>query len=201
MELAAQIAARLKRDVFLEMEASGRHVHLSEQDAHTLFGHGLTALRPLSQPQQFVCHERVTLIGPKGRFERVAVLGPARGQTQVEVSLTDAVQLGLAPPIRLSGDLRDSVGITLSGPAGTLALSRGVIVAQRHIHITPQDAETRGVQDRALVRLRVFTCRPVVFENTVVRVSEHFSTVVHLDYDEANACGFQKGDLGMIELG
>lgn len=200
MELAEQIAARLKRDVFLEIEASGRHVHLTEQDARTLFGHGLTALRPLSQPEQFVCHERVTLLGPKGTFERVAVLGPARGQTQVEVSLTDAVQLGIAPPIRLSGDLRDSVGITLTGPAGTLTLRSGVIVAQRHIHMTPQDAAKRGVQDRALVRLCVFTRRPVVFENTVVRVSEHFSTVVHLDYDEANACGFQKGDLGMIAL-
>lgn len=199
MELAARIAEHLQSHVFLEIEASGRHVHLTQADAQALFGHGLTPLRPLSQPGQFVCRERVQLLGPKGTFARVAVLGPERPETQVEISLTDAVQLGLTPPVRLSGDVQDSPGLTLEGDAGKITISQGVIVAKRHIHMTPEDAERRGVRDRDTVRLRVFTERPVVFEDTVVRVSRDFSTVVHLDYDEANACGFRKGDLGMIE--
>ena len=200
MELAAQIAAHLQRHVFLEIEASGRHVHLTGADAQALFGHGLTPLRPLSQPGQYVCRERVELLGPKGTLSRVAVLGPERPETQVEISLTDAVQLGLNPPVRLSGDIAGTPGVTIGGELGKITIPQGVIAAKRHIHMTPEDAKERGVRDRDTVRLRVFTDRPVVFEDTVVRVSRDFSTVVHLDYDEANACGFRKGDLGMIEL-
>lgn len=184
--------------LFVPMEASGRHVHVTAQQAQTLFGHGLTPDRPLSQPGQYLCKERVTVIGPKGRFENVAVLGPERKEAQVEVSLTDARTLGVDAPIRPSGDVSGSSGCTLVGDKGSVELSRGVIAAQRHIHMTPEDAKQFHVNDKQIVSLKTFTDRPVVFEDVLVRVSPDFSTSVHLDYDEANACGFRKGDLGRI---
>ena len=184
--------------LFVPMEASGRHVHVTAQQAQTLFGHGLTPDRPLSQPGQYLCKERVTVIGPKGRFENVAVLGPERKEAQVEVSLTDARTLGVDAPIRPSGDVSGSSGCTLVGDKGSVELSRGVIAAQRHIHMTPEDARQFHVNDKQIVSLKTFTDRPVVFEDVLVRVSPDFSTSVHLDYDEANACGFRKGDLGRI---
>ena len=197
-QLAERIADALQQRLFIELEASGRHVHLTKQDALTLFGHPLTEKRPLSQPGQFVCNERVSLITPKGRFDHVAVLGPERGTSQVELSLTDCVALGLSAPVRLSGNTDGSPGITVANGDRQITLTGGVIVAQRHIHMTPEDAKLRGVKDRAVVRLRVFTKRSVVFEEVVVRVSPDFRTYAHLDYDEANACGFVRGDLGMI---
>ena len=184
--------------LFVPMEASGRHVHVTAQQAQTLFGHGLTPDRPLSQPGQYLSKERVTVIGPKGRFENVAVLGPERKEAQVEVSLTDARTLGVDAPIRPSGDVSGSSGCTLVGEKGSVELSRGVIAAQRHIHMTPEDARQFHVNDKQIVSLKTFTDRPVVFEDVLVRVSPDFSTSVHLDYDEANACGFRKGDLGRI---
>lgn len=184
--------------LFVPMEASGRHVHVTQAQAQMLFGHGLTPERPLSQPGQYLAKERVTVIGTKGEFQNVAVLGPERKEAQVEVSLTDARTLGLKAPVRPSGDVSGSPGCTLVGPLGKLTLERGVICAQRHIHMTPEDAKQFHVHDKQVVSLKTFTDRPLVFEDVLVRVSPDFATNVHLDYDEANACGFRSGDLGRI---
>ena len=192
--LAAQVAQRL----FVELEASGRHVHVTEEQARTLFGHGLTPQRPLSQPGQFLAKERLTVAGPKGEFHDVAVLGPERKQAQVELSLTDGRALGLSLPVRLSGDVQGSPGAVLLGDCGRVELLTGAIAAQRHIHLTPEAAQRFGVRDKQRVKLKTFTQRPVVFEDVVIRVSPDFAPYAHLDYDEANACGFHKGDLGRI---
>ena len=184
--------------VFIELEASGRHVHVTAEQATELFGHRLTPERPLSQPGQFLAKERLTVIGPKGQFRNVAVLGPERKEAQVELSLTDARSLGLSAPIRPSGDVSGSPGCILSGPRGQIGIHQGVIAAQRHVHMTPEDARTMGVQDKQVVKMQVYTERPLIFEDVLVRVSPDFATYAHLDYDEANACGFRKGDLGRI---
>lgn len=197
MELDELTQAVLGR-IFIPLEASGRHVHVTESQAKTLFGHPLTPKRPLSQPGQYLANERLTVVGPKGVFENVAVLGPERKEGQVEISLTDAKALGITPPVRLSGKVENSPGITLKGPLGEVILPQGVIAAQRHIHITPEDAARFGVTDKQTVRLQTFTDRPLLFDDVVVRVSKDFATFAHLDYDEANACGFQNGDLGRI---
>ena len=192
--LAGQVMERL----FVEMEASGRHVHLTQEQIDKLFGHSLTPAKPLSQPGQFAAKERVTVGGPKGELKNVAVLGPARGEGQVELSLTDARMLGLNVPVRQSGDVKDSPGVNLFGPAGQLRLEQGAIAAQRHIHLRPSDAARFGVKDRQVVKLQTFTARPLVFDDVVVRISPDFAPRVHLDYDEANACGFAPGDFGRI---
>ena len=197
MNANALIDAVLK-NIFIEMEASGRHVHVTKQQAQQLFGHGLTPDRPLSQPGQWVAKERVTVVGPKGQFHNVAVLGPERKEAQVEISLTDGRVLGIQRPIRPSGSVKDSPGALLRGSCGEVTLSQGVIAAQRHIHITPQDAQKFGVQDQQVVRLQTFTDRPLVFDDVLVRVSDAFATRVHLDFDEANACGYKAADLGRI---
>lgn len=184
----------------IEIEASGRHVHLTKEAVETLFGPGqrLTPVRPLSQPGQFVSAQRVDVVGPKGTFQNVAVLGPERKENQVEVSRTDAVTLGLKPPVRQSGDLRDSCPVTLRANGRELKLAGGVIIAQRHVHLTPADAERFGVKDGQEVGLKCLTGRPAVLMDTVARVSDKFATYVHLDYDEANACGWSKGDRGRL---
>ena len=184
--------------LFVPIEASGRHVHLTQAQAKTLFGHDLTPERPLSQPGQYLCKERVQVKGPKGTLENVAVLGPARKEAQVEISLTDSRVLGLKIPVRLSGSTEGSPGAVLVGEIGEVSLSRGVIAAQRHIHLTPGDACKFGVTDGQSVSLQTFTHRPVVFGEVIVRISPKFQSAVHLDYDEANACGFQNGDFGRI---
>ena len=185
-------------NIFIEMEASGRHVHVTKEQARILFGHELTQSRPLSQPGQCVAEERVTVIGPKGQFHNVAVLGPERKEAQVEISLSDGRVLGIQPPVRPSGSVAASPGILLKGPVGEVNLPQGVIVAKRHIHITPADAAHFGVQDKQVVKLQTYTDRPLVFGDVLVRVSPDFATRVHLDYDEANACGYKGGDLGRI---
>ena len=192
--LAEKVAGR----IFVPLEASGRHVHVTKEQARALFGHDLTPDRELSQPGQFLAKERVAVLGPKGEFQNVAVLGPARKEAQVEISLTDGRNLGIQPPVRLSGDVSGSPGCTLVGPRGKVQLTQGVICARRHIHLTPEEGKRFGVSDKQTVKLQTFTQRPVVFEDVTVRISPDFSGAVHLDYDEANACGFQKGDLGRI---
>ena len=192
--LAEAVAGR----IFVELEASGRHAHVTKEQALALFGHPLTPRRPLSQPGQFLAEERVTVAGPRGEFHNVAVLGPERKEAQVEISLTDGRELGIDPPIRASGSVQDSPGCVLVGPEGRVELNQGVIAAQRHVHMTPEDAKNMGVRDKQVVKLQVYTRRPVIFEDVVVRVREDFATWGHLDYDEANACGFQPGDLGRI---
>lgn len=198
MEQIQMLTEQLIHRLFVELEASGRHVHVTREQAQTLFGHGLTPKRPLSQPGQYLANERVTVVGPKGTFENVAVLGPERKKAQVEISLTDGRTLGVEAPVRLSGDVSGTPGVTLIGPGGTVTLNEGVIAAQRHIHLTPEDARNFGVKDKQVVKLQTFTARPVIFQDVAVRVSPDFASYVHLDYDEANACGFSKGDLGRI---
>ena len=197
MDLEA-LVQQVVKNIFVELEASGRHVHVTREQAVTLFGHPLTPKRPLSQPGQYLANERVTVTGPKGEFKNVAVLGPERKEAQVEISLTDGRALGVQPPVRLSGSVEGSPGAVLTGPCGSVSLSQGVIAARRHIHMTPEDAARLGVKDKQVVRLQVYTDRPLVFDDTVVRVSREFATYVHLDYDEANACGMRPGDLGRI---
>ena len=196
-DLDALVDAVLGR-IFVKLEASGRHVHITKEQAQTLFGHPLTPKRELSQPGQFLANERVTVVGPKGEFQNVAVLGPERKEAQVEISLTDGRVLGIQPPVRLSGDVKGSPGATLVGPKGTVKLQQGVLAAQRHIHVTPEGGKRLGLQDKQIVKLQVFTQRPVVFDDVMVRIHKDFATYVHLDYDEANACGMEPGDLGRI---
>ena len=197
MEMEALVKA-VTEAIFIPLEASGRHVHVTEAQAMQLFGHPLTPKRPLSQPGQYLAQERVRVVGPKGSFENVAVLGPARKAAQVEISLTDGRTLGIVPPVRLSGDVSGTPGAMLEGPEGKVEIGQGVIVAQRHIHMRPADAARMGVRDGESVRLRTYTQRPAVLEAVTVRVSPDFATYAHLDYDEANACGFREGDLGRI---
>ena len=197
MELDA-VVQQVLSNIFVELEASGRHVHVTKAQAQVLFGHPLTPKRPLSQPGQYLANERVTVIGPKGQFENVAVLGPERSAGQVEISLTDGRTLGLTPPVRLSGDIKDTPGAVLQGSMGKVTLPEGVICAKRHIHMTPEDGSRLGIRDGDAVKLKVYSKRPVIFEQVPVRISKDFQTRVHLDFDEANACGFKSGDLGRI---
>lgn len=198
--IVEEVVATLKQQVFIPVEASGRHVHLSEKDLEQLFGIGyqLTKVKDLSQPGQYACKERVTVKGPKGPLKNVIVLGPPRKETQVEVSLTDALTLGIKPPIRQSGDIQNTPGATIQVEEKEVVLSHGVIVAKRHIHMTPEDAMRLHVRDGEVVKVKVFGSRPLIFEDTVVRVSEKFKTAMHIDYDEANSCGFSNGNLGLI---
>ena len=198
MENIENLVDAVIRTAFIPLEASGRHVHVTEGQAQLLFGHGLTEKRPLSQPGQYLSNERVTVVGPKGEFQNVAVLGPARKEAQVEISLTDGRVLGIKAPVRLSGDVKNTPGVRLIGPKGQVELQNGVITAQRHIHMTPEDARNYGVTDGQEVSLKTYTGRPLVFERVPVRVRPDFATFAHLDYDEANACGMKDGDLGRI---
>ncbi|MDR0926068.1 MAG: phosphate propanoyltransferase [Hungatella sp.] len=197
--LENKIIQRLFRQS-IEVEASGRHVHLCKDDVEKLFGkgHALTKKSDLSQPRQFACQERITLEGPKKSIRNVIVLGPERPETQVEVSLTDAVILGVKPPVRMSGHITGTPGIKLVGPAGEVERSKGVIVAKRHIHMTPGDAEYFGVADQEEVSFTTYGERSMTFHNVTVRVSPSFATYMHIDYDEANACSFSKGMRGFI---
>ena len=194
------LAEEIVRRLTVEVEASGRHVHLSRAHVEALFGPGfrLTPVKELSQPGQFASAQRVTLEGPRGSSPNVVVLGPEREESQVEISLTDGVVLGLTPPVRLSGDIEGTPGLTLRRGDRAVVLARGLIAAKRHIHLTPEDAARFGVVNGQEVRLRTFTARPVTFEGVEVRVSPRFAAAVHLDYDEANACGFRRGDRGLI---
>lgn len=200
MENIESLVAAVIRTAFIPLEASGRHVHVTREQAQALFGHDLTEKRPLSQPGQFLANERVTVVGPKGEFRNVAVLGPARKEAQVEVSLTDGRTLGITPPVRLSGDVKNTPGVRLVGPNGQVELQNGVIAAKRHIHMSLEDARNFGVTDGQEVSLKTYTGRQLIFENVPVRVKPDFATYAHLDYDEANACGMKDGDLGRIVL-
>ncbi len=179
---------------------SARHIHLSEEHVEVLFGKGysLTEMKPLSQPGQYAAGETVAVIGPKGSFAKVRILGPTRKQTQLEVSRTDAFALGINPPVRESGDTAGSAGIKLQGPAGEVEIEEGVIVAARHIHFHTSDAEKFGVADKQLLKVRFAGERGVVFENVVARVSEQFALDMHIDTDEANAAGVKNGDKAEI---
>jgi len=178
------------------VETSARHVHVTEEDIAILFGAGatLTHKKDLSQPGQFACEERVTLVGPKKSIPNVSILGPTRSKTQVEVSFTDARTLGIDAPVRESGDVAGTPGCKLVGPCGEIDIAEGVIVAKRHIHLTPADAEEFGVEDKQIVSLKIDSNgRSTVYGDVVVRVSPKFAAACHLDTDEANAaCAFGK---------
>lgn len=168
---------------------SNRHVHLSQVDLDTLFGMGyqLTKVKDLSQPMQFACKETLTLCGPKGAIENVRILGPVRRETQVEILQADCFKLGVAAPVNMSGDLGGTPGITLVGPKGSTVLSQGVIIAQRHIHMTLEDASSLGVTDGALVSIQVEGLRGGTYANVAIRASNTSALECHLDTEEANA--------------
>ena len=184
----------------VEVEVSARHVHLTQEDVEILFGEGaeLHPKRPLSQPGQYLCEERVTLIGPKGRKERVAVLGPVRKATQVELSLTDCAALGVKAPVRESGDLSGAGPIAIETDKARLEKQGAVIVAKAHVHITPEIAARLDLENGEHVSVRVMTERPVTFDNVVIRVSDKFRFKMHIDFDEANAAGVSGFTLGKI---
>jgi acetate kinase len=183
------------------VEVSAHHIHLTQEHVEALFGpgHQLTRHAELSQPGQYACKEQLAIVGPKGRIERVRVLGPTRKYSQVEISMTEQFKLGVHPPIRESGDIADSPGCTLEGSAGSVRLERGVICAFRHIHMTPEDALGYGVRDKSIVRVRVAGDRELVFGDVLVRVDPGFALAMHIDTDEANAAHVQTGAQGFIE--
>ena len=172
------------------VETSARHVHVSEADLETLFGKGakLTHKKDLSQPGQFACEEKVEVVGPKGSL-KMSILGPTRPVDQVEVSYTDARTLGITPPVRESGDVEGTPGVKLVGPCGEVVIDAGVMVAKRHIHMTPEDAAELGVEDKEIVKVKIETARPLIFDDVVVRVSPKFALAMHIDTDECNAAG------------
>lgn len=174
------------------VETSARHLHVTQEDLEKLFGAGkeLSVRKMLSQPGQFATNERVTVVGPKGTLEGLSILGPVRKETQIELSLTDARKLGIVPPIRESGDLAGTPGCKLVGPAGEVELDHGVIAAMRHIHLTPENAEEFGLEDKQIVSVKVDTeGRSLIFGDVVVRVRSDFAPAMHIDTDEANAAG------------
>lgn len=182
------------------VETSARHVHLSQADLETLFGEGyvLTNKKDLSQPGQFACQEKVTVVGPKGET-KMSILGPTRANTQVEVSLTDARALGVKALIRESGDIEGTAGCKLVGPAGEVEIPCGVIAAKRHIHMTPADAKEFGVVDKEIVSVKIDTDgRSLIFGDVVCRVSENYATAMHIDTDESNAAGCGREVYGTI---
>lgn len=184
------------------VEISARHVHLSQADLETLFGegYGLTIKKMLSQPGQYACEERVKVIGAKGEFPGVSILGPVRKETQIELSLTDARSIGVVAPVRESGDLEGSGGCTLVGPAGEVKLEKGVIAAKRHIHATTADAEAMGVENGQIVSVEIPTAngRNLTFGDVVVRVSDSYALAMHIDTDEANAAGMAPNTMGTV---
>ena len=172
------------------VETSARHVHLSQEAIDTLFGKGytLTNKKDLSQPGQFACEEKVEVIGPKGSL-KMSILGPARPASQVEISLSDARTLGVKAPVRESGDIAGTTGCTIKVGDNVVEISEGVIVAKRHIHMTPADAKELGVSDKEIVKVKLDTGRPLIFDDVVVRVSDKFALAMHIDTDECNAAG------------
>ena len=197
--IVANVMARfITTDRQIPVELSARHVHLSAADVATLFGHDLTDARELSQPGQFLCKERVKLIGPRGEIENIAILGPARSRTQVEISFTDARILGAQPPVRQSGDVAGSAGIQIATERATVTLDEGLIVAARHLHMHPDDAQRFGVKDKDMVRVRVGKARKLTFEDILVRVNPEYRLAMHIDFDEGNACGWVSGMTGEL---
>ena len=182
------------------VETSARHVHLTAEAFAVLFGEGkeLTVKKMLSQPGQFASEERVTIVGPKKELPNVSILGPFRSANQVELSATDARSIGIAAPIRESGDVAGSGACTIVGPAGQLEISEGVIVAKRHIHFTPEDAAKAGVKDKDIVWVRVETDGKAILGDVVCRVSPNYATAMHIDTDESNAIGAGRNQMGEI---
>ena len=183
------------------IEVSARHIHLTPEHVETLFGKGykLTVKKELSQPGQYACNEKVRVEGSKGVFPGVSVLGPERKDTQLELSLTDARSIGVAAPVRESGDIKGSGGCKLVGPCGEVEIAEGVIAAKRHIHVSAADAQAWGLKDKQVVSVKVDTDgRSLIFGDVFVRVSDKFITAMHIDTDEANAAGISGEVYGEI---
>jgi len=190
-----------KQEPFL-VEVSAHHIHLTQEHVEALFGkgHQLTKHADLSQPGQYACKEQLAIVGPKGRIERVRILGPARKYSQVEIAMTEQFKLGIHPPIRESGDIADTPGCTLESPTGSVPIERGVICALRHVHMSPEEALRYGVRDKSFVRVRVTGDRELVFGDVLVRVDPSFKLAMHIDTDEANAANIgAKGAQGFID--
>ncbi len=179
---------------------SNRHIHLDRADMDILFGQDseLTFKKELGQPGQFACEETVTLHGPKGELSRVRVLGPLRRESQVEVSVTDGFALGVRPPVRESGKIAGTPGVTIVGPKGTIEKDTGTIAALRHIHLDPETAQRIGVKDKQMVKAEIRGLRGGILHNVLIRVSEQFAPEMHIDVDEANAMGVKNGDRAYI---
>ena len=202
-EMIADLKLRQERSSLpVPVGVSNRHVHLTREDFKALFGAGAddTQLKPVKQPGQYACNERVTVEGPKGAIKDVRMIGPYRKYSQVEVSLGDARRLGVEPPIRDSGKLENSPGIKLVGPNGSVTLKRGVILSKRHIHFNLKEGEKYKVKDGQEVRVLcgAGTEREAIFERVLCRVSDAYSLELHLDVEEANAAGLKNGDAAFI---
>ncbi|HOV40850.1 MAG TPA: phosphate propanoyltransferase [Oscillospiraceae bacterium] len=183
------------------VETSARHVHVTKEHLEILFGKGakLTHKKDLSQPGQFACEERVTIVGPKSELKNVSILGPERPSTQVELSATDARSIGITAPIRESGDVAGSAPCKIVGPCGEVEISEGVIIAKRHIHLTPEAANELGVEDKEIVWVKIDTKeRKAILGDVVVRVSPKFAPAMHIDTDESNAIGASGVVMGEI---
>ena len=191
----------MKNEVLVEISA--RHVHVSQEDLEALFGKGyeLTVKKMLSQPGQYACEERVRVVGTKGEFPAVSILGPVRPATQVELSLTDARSIGVVAPVRESGDIAGSGACKLVGPAGEIELTEGVMAAKRHIHATTKDAEEMGLENGEIVSVEIPTAndRSLTFGDVVVRVSDSYALAMHIDTDEANAAGMKPNTIGIVK--
>lgn len=184
----------------IPVEVSARHCHLSPDDLEKLFGTGyeLKKIKQLSQPSDFACEETVNIQVGSKKFEKVRVVGPLREQTQVEISLTDAVGSGLTPPVKLSGDLKGSATVTLQGPAGKAELSEGLIVTQRHLHCATDEAKKLKLKNGDIVSVKINEARSVIFNNVKVRVRDDYKLCLHLDTDEGNAAGINKAGEGRL---
>ena len=171
---------------------SNRHIHLSQEDLNSLFGDGyeLTKLKDLSQPGQYACKETVTICGPKGAIEKVRILGPVRSKTQVEILKVDCYKLGIVAPVRLSGDIQGTPGITLTGPKGSVQTKEGLIVAERHIHMCPEDAKRFDVHDGQVVSIQIEGRRGGILNHVTIRANDTSRLECHIDMDEANAMDF-----------
>jgi putative phosphotransacetylase len=187
----------------IKMEVSARHIHLTQEHVDMLFGkgHQLTPKKELSQPGQFACEERVTVVGPKKTFEKVAVLGPVRSKSQIEFAKSDCFALGIMGGIRESGDIEGTPGVEIKTDLGSITLNEGLIIAKRHVHMTPEDAKELGVCDKQIVNVKVTSeGRSLVFGDTVVRVSPNFILAMHIDTDEANAANISNDDDTKAEI-
>ncbi|MGL5721240.1 MAG: phosphate propanoyltransferase [Brevinema sp.] len=200
-ELVEKIFTRMLDKGLVMIEISARHIHLSREHVDYLFGSGyeLTPIRDLSQPGQYLCKERVTLIGPKGKISNVAILGPCRSLSQVEIVQSDTRTLGISAPLRLSGNTHGTPSITVVANDKELTLDEGLIVAKRHIHLHPNDAKRLKLKDKDIVNVRVLSERPLVFEDTEIRVTEKSFFAMHIDTEEANAAGIVKLGYGLIQ--
>lgn len=193
-----EISTRANKPVIVNI--SNRHIHICAEDLEKLFGanYKLTKIKDLMQPGEHACQETVKIIGPKGEIDKVRILGPLRKATQVEISVTDSIKIGVNAPVRISGDVKNSAPVTIVGPQGTVNLKEGCVVAKRHIHMTPEDAKYYNINDNDLLSIKSSGERSVIFENVVARVSDKMVLECHLDIDEANAANIKNGDKVII---